>query len=286
MHNCGLVLEGGGMKGLYTAGVLEYFLEKGIFFNYVIGVSAGACMGASYLSRQKGRNKKVNIGLVKDPRYLSWRNFILKRELFGMDFLFDKVPNHIVPFDFSALDNSQEDFLVGTMDCQTGEALYYNKKSHGKDILKIIRASSSLPLIAQPVEYNGKVLLDGGLADPLPVKKAYEDGSRKNVVIMTKAVNDCSRPRRTSAFMRLLYRKYPAVADSLEKRVITYNEALAFIEAEQEKDNVYVIRPSVDLPVSSFERNQKRLLRLYELGYQDAHTHSRRLSLWLEKGMA
>jgi predicted patatin/cPLA2 family phospholipase len=282
MHNCGLVLEGGGMKGLYTAGVLEYFLEKGIFFNYVIGVSAGACMGASYLSRQKGRNKKVNIGLVKDPRYLSWRNFIIKRELFGMDFLFDKVPNHIVPFDFTALDKSQEDFLVGTMDCQTGEALYYNKKRHGKDILKIIRASSSLPLIAQPVEYNGKVLLDGGLADPLPVKKAYEDGSRKNVVIMTKAVNDCTKPRRTSAFMRLMYRKYPAVADSLEKRVITYNEALAFIEAEQEKDNIYVIRPSVDLPVSSFERNQKRLLRLYELGYQDAHTHSRKLSLWLE----
>ncbi|PYZ91717.1 patatin family protein [Salipaludibacillus keqinensis] len=281
MHNCGLVLEGGGMKGLYTAGVLEYFLERDLFFNYVIGVSAGACMGASYLSRQKGRNKEVNIGLVNDSRYLSWRNVILRRQLFGMDFLFDHVPNHIVPFDFTALEKGKEQFLIGTIDCHTGEALYYNKQEHGKDILKIIRASSSLPLIAPPVEYDGRVLLDGGLVDPIPIKKAKKDGNQKNVVIMTKTNNERLKPSRASSFMRLLYRKYPAVADSLHKRLITYNEALSFIEAEQEKGNVFLIQPSEDVPVSSFERNQKRLENLYELGYHDAKTQFGRLSEWV-----
>ncbi|WP_096439112.1 patatin-like phospholipase family protein [Alteribacter populi] len=283
MYNCGLVLEGGGMKGLYTAGVLEYFLEKELFFNYVIGVSAGACMGASYLSRQKGRNKEVNIGLVHDSRYLSWRNFILKRELFGMDFLFDEIPNHIVPFDFTTFGTGKEQFLIGTIDCHTGVARYYNKHEHGKDILKIIRASSSLPFIAKPVEYEGKMLLDGGLVDPIPIKKANEDGSQKNVVIMTKANNQRLKPSRASTFMKLLYRKHPAVANSLQKRRATYNETLSFIESEQEKGNVFLIQPSVDLPVSSFERNQKRLLHLYELGYQDAKVQYEQLKQWLGK---
>lgn len=281
MHNCGLVLEGGGMKGLYTAGVLEYFLEKELFFNYVIGVSAGACMGASYLSRQKGRNKEVNIGLVRDSRYLSWRNLIVKKELFGMDFLFDEIPNNIVPFDFNTFAVSNEKFLIGTIDCHTGKALYYNKQEHGKDILKIIRASSSLPFIAPPVEYDGRVLLDGGLVDPIPIKKAFNDGNQKNVVIMTKSNNQRLQPSRASSFMKLLYRKYPAVADSLLKRLITYNEALSFIELEEERGNVFLIQPSTDLPVSSFERNQHKLLRLYELGYRDAQQHEERLNKWI-----
>lgn len=283
MQNCGLVLEGGGMKGLYTAGVLEYFLEKELFFNYVIGVSAGACMGASYSSRQKGRNKKVNIGLVSDSRYLSWRNLILKRELFGMDFLFDEIPNKIVPFDFNTFATSNEQFIIGTIDCHTGEALYYNKQEHGKDILKIIRASSSLPFIAPPVEYDGRFLLDGGLVDPIPIKKAFNDGNLKNVVIMTKGNNQRLQPSTASSFMKLLYRKYPAVADSLQKRLITYNEALSLIELEVERGNVFLIQPSMDLPVSSFERNPHKLLRLYELGYYDAQRHDQRLTEWINR---
>ena len=136
MKNIGLVLEGGGMKGLYTAGVLEYFMEKNLFFPYVVGVSAGACMGATYLSRQQGRNKKVNTELVSDYRYISYRNLIRKRELFGMDFLFDEVPNKIVPFDFQTFLNCNEQFVIGTTDCESGQAVYYNKTEHGNDILK------------------------------------------------------------------------------------------------------------------------------------------------------
>lgn len=281
MYNCGLVLEGGGMKGLYTAGVLEYFLENELFFSYVSGVSAGACMGASYVSRQKGRNKEVNVGLASDPRFLSWRNLIFKRELFGMDFLFDEIPNKLVPFDYEAFRESKERFLVATMDCQTGEARYYDKEKHGKDILKIIRASSSLPFIAAPVEYEGRMLLDGGLVDPVPVKKSIEDGNEKNIVVLTKGENKRLEPGRTSGLMRLLYRKYPAVAESFRKRLVTYNETLGFLEKEQKSGNIFIIQPSRELPVSSFERNEARLLSLYDLGYNDAKNNVIRLKQWL-----
>ncbi|MBU8906431.1 patatin-like phospholipase family protein [Desertibacillus haloalkaliphilus] len=282
MKNCGLVLEGGGMKGLYTAGVLEYFLEKELFFNYVIGVSAGACMAASYLSRQKGRNKKVNVGLVNDHRYLSLRNLLFKREVFGMDFLFNEVPNHIVPFDFHTFRATKEQFLIATMDCRTGEAVYYNKERNDDDLLKIIRASSSLPFIARPVEYDGRLLLDGGLVDPIPIRKAKNDGIHKNIVITTKPVNEYLKPNRATSVLKRLYRRYPVVADSFEKRLYTYNDSLSMIKTEQDEGNVFLIEPSVDLPVSSFERNQRRLLQLYELGYHDAKKHFNSIMHWLE----
>ncbi|WP_332631826.1 patatin-like phospholipase family protein [Halalkalibacter flavus] len=282
MQNCGLVLEGGGMKGLYTAGVLEYFLEKDLFFSYVIGVSAGACMGASYVSKQMGRNKNVNVGLVNDPRYLSFRNLIFKREMFGMDFLFDEVPRRIVPFDFETFAMTKQQFLIGTMDCHTGEAIYYNKQQHKDDILKIIRASSSIPFIARPVEYDGRLLLDGGLVDPIPLEKAKKDGNQKNIVIMTKSTNERLKASRASSILKRLYRKFPAVADSFEKRLVTYNDTLSFIESEQEEKKVFLIQPSIDLSISGFERNQKRLLELYELGYHDAKMQFERLKKWLE----
>ncbi|MBM7661995.1 putative patatin/cPLA2 family phospholipase [Bacillus mesophilus] len=181
MDQVGLVLEGGGMRGLYSAGVLDFFMEKELYFPYVIGVSAGACMAASYLSRQKGRNQKVNIDLVKDPRYLSWRNLLRKREMFGMDFLFDEVPNRLVPFDFDTFIEGSEEFLVGTTDCQTGQPIYFNKKDHGRNMLTIIRASSSVPFISSSVSYQDKILLDGGIADPIPIKKSQEVETKKTL---------------------------------------------------------------------------------------------------------
>src|SRR5699024_7726118 len=128
MTDTGLVLEGGGMRGLYTAGVLEYFMSKELYLPYVIGVSAGACMGASYLSRQPGRNKKVNLDFVEDKRYISLGNYIKKRELFGMDFIFDEIPNRLVPFDVKTLVDSPEQFTIVTTDCSTGEPVYYKRR--------------------------------------------------------------------------------------------------------------------------------------------------------------
>ncbi|WP_017727738.1 patatin-like phospholipase family protein [Halalkalibacterium ligniniphilum] len=281
MEATGLVLEGGGMRGLYTAGVLEYFLEQNLYFPYVIGVSAGACMAASYLSRQEGRNKKVNIELVSDPRYLSFRNFIRKRELFGMDFLFDEIPTKIVPFDFETFLSEKQQFVVVTTDCETGEAIYFNKHEHGNDILKILRASSSIPFIAPAVEYNKKYLLDGGIIDPIPVKKSQQDGYIKNVVIMTKPKHFKRRPSKAASVVKYLYKRHPMIASLLQERYKIYNDTLSFIEEEKTKGNVFVLQPSVGIPVGRIERNQKKLTELYELGYNDAKSQFNQLKQFL-----
>ena len=270
MKNIGLVLEGGGMRGLYTAGVLEYFLEKQLFFPYVIGVSAGACMAATYLSRQKGRNKKVNTSLVKDPRYLSLRNLVFKRQLFGMDFLFDDIPNRVVPFDYDTFNQGKERFLVGTTCCHTGKAVFFDKEEHSKNILQIIRASSSLPFVAPPVSYHGKLLLDGGLVDPIPIKKSQQDGNIKNVVVMTKAEDYRKKPSKFASLAKITYRSYPAIYDLLQNRHEVYNETLAYIEEEEQQGRTFVMKPSIELPVGRIERNEKNLIALYELGYNDA----------------
>ncbi|MFA9555776.1 patatin family protein [Evansella sp. AB-rgal1] len=281
MQQCGLVLEGGGMRGLYTAGVLEFFLQKNLFFPYVIGVSAGACMAASYLSKQKGRNKQVNIGLANDPRYLSYRNFLLKRELFGMDFLFHEIPNNVIPFDFDTFYSGEEQFWIGTTDCETGEPMYFSKHSIGEDILTIIRASSSIPFIAPAVQYNGKQLLDGGIADPIPIKKAQQDGFKKNIVIMPK--RGVFQTRSKLAFLyKYFVKKHPSIAKVLENSYNIYNETLHYIHQEEKKGNILLIQPSVDLPVSSMERNQKRLTQLYDLGYEDAQKRYHTIYQWLQ----
>jgi predicted patatin/cPLA2 family phospholipase len=270
METVGLVLEGGGMRGLYTAGVLEFFMENNLYFPYVIGVSAGACMAASYLSRQKGRNKKVNTGLVKDHRYLSVRNLLFKRELFGMDFLFDEIPNKIFPFDFETFLKGNEQFIVGTTDCETGKPAYFNKLEHGKNILRIIRASSSIPLISPSVEYNGQFLLDGGIIDPIPIKKSKDDGNVKNVIIMTKAQDYKKRLGKLSSSIKYLFKKYPKIGELIQEHHEIYNNALSFIELESKNNKTFVIQPSINIPVSRIERNPKRLIDLYELGYNDA----------------
>ena len=159
------MLEGGGMRGLYTCGVLEYFMENDLYFNYVIGVSAGACNAASYISRQQRRNEKVIIGFIKDRRYMSLRNLILSKSYFGMDFIFDEIPKKHVMFDFKTYYESPGIFLVGTTDCQTGKPLYLHKDDLGEQF-QALRASASLPMLSPIVNYKGYELLDGGISMP------------------------------------------------------------------------------------------------------------------------
>jgi predicted patatin/cPLA2 family phospholipase len=268
MINSGLVLEGGGMRGLYTAGVLEYFMEKDLYFPYVIGVSAGACMAGSYLSRQVGRNKEVNLGFAGDKRYLSYQNFLKKRELFGMDFIFDEIPNKLVPFDFETFRNATEQLIIGTTDCETGEPVYFDKNTHGEHLLKLLRASSSLPFVAPSVAYDNRLLLDGGISDPIPIRKAQTDGFQKNVIILTKPEGYYKRPSKLSSYFK--YKQHPKINDLLVSRYKHYNETLAYINKEEEKGSVLVIRPSITLPVGRVEKNRTKLQDLYELGLQDA----------------
>jgi predicted patatin/cPLA2 family phospholipase len=281
VYNSGLVLEGGGMRGVYTAGVLEYFLEKQLFFPYIIGVSAGACNGASYVSRQFGRNRQVTIDYVKHRDYISYRNLFLKKELFGMDFIFNKIPTELVPFDFETFNSAAEKFLVGTTDCITGESVYFEKNDITRDILKIMRASSTLPFMAPAIEHQGKILMDGGIADPIPIKKAQIDGVQKNVVILTKPKGYRKKKSSFSWLPNYVYKEFKGLNRALETRYRLYNETLDYIEELESKNKVYVIRPSRNLKVGRVERNPEKLTQLYEVGYEDAKKDYERLVDWV-----
>lgn len=280
-NKVGLVLEGGGMRGVYTAGVLEFFLEHEIAFPYVIGVSAGACNAASYLSKQKGRNKTVTIDYASDPRYISWRNYFKNRQFFGMDFIFDEIPNKHVPYHYDVFYNSPTEFVVGTTDCLTGEPIFFKKEDYQRELLTVLRASSSLPFIAPEVKYQEKTLLDGGISDPIPIKKAQQDGFSKNIVILTRNEGYMKKPSR---FHFLVNRKYPefhGLQKALRNRYKVYNDTMAYLEKEEKAGNVFIIRPNDPLKVGRMERNPEKLKELYNKGYEDARSSLEKLNQWI-----
>lgn len=269
MHNTGLVLEGGGMRGLYTAGVLRYLMEQDIYVPYTIGVSAGACNGSSYIARQIDRNYAANIDYVSHPEYLSYKRFLKKRELFGMDFIFDKIPNELVPFDMKAFCEAKEQFVVGVTDCVTGEPVYYRKEHLIKDITTILRASSSIPFFAPEISYDGRILLDGGVADPIPIQKSQADGNTKNIVVLT-GNKGYMKASSLDWLGKRKYKNYQGLLKALRKRHIVYNDTIRYLEEQEEKGLVVIIRPLVKSDVSRVERNPKKLKKLYNQGYAEA----------------
>ena len=270
LDQTGLVLEGGGMRGVYTAGILECFLEEELFFPYIIGVSAGACNAASYLSKQKGRNKLVTVDYASDPRYISWKNYLRNGQFFGMDFIFDEIPNQHVPYHYDVFYDSPSEFVVGTTDCVTGQPVYFKKQDYGADLLTVLRASSSLPFLAPEIQFQDKILLDGGISDPIPIKKAQQDGYKKNIVILTRNKGYLKKP---SKFHFLVNRKYPnykGLQQSIRMRYQKYNDTVNYLEKEEKEGNILIIRPTEPLKVGRMERNSQRLEELYFQGYQDA----------------
>ncbi|WP_251553768.1 patatin-like phospholipase family protein [Neobacillus muris] len=277
----GLVLEGGGMRGVYTAGILEFFLENNLFFPYVIGVSAGACNAASYLSKQKGRNKTVTIEYASDPRYISWRNYLKNRQFFGMDFIFDEIPNQHVPFDYDSFYDSPCEFVVGTTDCLSGEPVYFKKKDYKRDLLAVLRASSSLPFIAPEVQFQNKILLDGGISDPIPIKQAQKDGYLKNIVILTRNVDYRKKPSKFHFLVKRKYSEYKGLQKALQERFQTYNQTLSYLEEEEKKGHVLIIRPTEPLNVGRMERDPGKLEDLYNQGYRDAQALKDRIVTYI-----
>lgn len=269
MQNTGLVLEGGGMRGLYTAGVLRYLMEQDIYLPYTIGVSAGACNGSSYIARQIDRNYMANIDYVSHPEYLSYKRFLKKRELFGMDFIFDKIPNELVPFDLKAFCEAKEQFVVGVTDCVTGEPVYYRKEQLTKDVTTILRASSSIPFFAPVISYDGRMLLDGGVADPIPIQKSQADGNTKNIVVLT-GNKGYMKGSSFDWFGKRLYKNYQGLLKALRNRHILYNDTIRYLEEQEEKGHVVLIRPIEKSDVSRVERNPKKLKKLYNQGYAEA----------------
>ncbi len=281
IKDTGLILEGGGMRSMYTAGVLDFFIKEDIYFEYNIGVSAGASMAASYISRQFRRNHRVTAKYIKDKRYLSLSNYIKRKELYGMDFVYHYIPTYLEPFDFEKFDQAEEKFVVVTTDCETGEAVYFDKNDTKGSLLTALEATSSLPLMANPVQYKGHTLLDGGIVDPIPIKKSIEEGYTKNVLILTRPKGYRKTPSRFSKVFRM--KAYPKVNHLMELRYKHYNKTLDWIEEEEDKGNIFVIRPTNTLAVDRVEKDPRKLDALYREGYADAEKIYKDLKEYVEK---
>jgi len=282
MNNIGLVLEGGGLRGIYTAGVLDAFLLNGIELNYCIGVSAGVCNALSYISKQKERSRNVNINYINDKRYFSIRNFITTGSMFGYRMLFDTIPNELLPFDYDSYKKSSCRLVAGATDCVTGEEVYYTLDSVRKQY-DIINASISLPFISRIVKYDNKELLDGGLADPIPIKKSIADGNEKNIVVLTQHRGYQKTPSSLNNYAKIKYKRYPKLIEVLNERHNIYNDTLGNISILEEEKKVFAIYPSKPLEISRFEKDTNKLLDVYNLGLSDTLNSMDNLKEFIDK---
>lgn len=264
-----LVLEGGGMRGQYASGVMDGFLQAGLRFPYVIGVSAGISNAASYVAGQAGRNREIFTRFAGDRRYFSWRNWLRGGNPFGMDFIYRELPDHI-PFDFEAFAASPVRFRVGATDCATGRAVFFDKDD--APLAEALIASASLPMVGRMARVKGRLYLDGGIAAPIPFRQAAADGFSRRVVVLTR--NRGFRKRAPGpavhAAIRWKYRRFPALADAVARQHETYNRALDELAAEEAAGRVRVIRPSHPLAVGRYSQNREELERLYQNGLADA----------------
>ncbi len=271
MYQAGLVLEGGGMKGVYTAGVLDLFLDKGLEFSSVYGVSAGACSMCSYISKQRGRALDVNIDYLDSKRYCSVESMILSGDLFNVNTCYNLIPNYLNPIDNETFMQYEGKAYSVVTNIATGRPEYLQVKDSVKDIDKV-RASASLPLVSRTVRINGKPYLDGGISDSIPLQKSVRDGNRKNVVVMTKEVGFRRKPTDSGqlALIKVRYAKYPKVAQLMAERHIMYNECLDYIENMEREGKVFVIRPQYASEVARIERDKAKMQALYDQGYKEA----------------
>lgn len=270
LKNGALVLEGGGLRGVYTSGAIRFLVDKGIYFPYVIGVSMGACNAANYISHQPERNRIVNIRYVNDHRYLSYYDLLTKGELFGMQFIFNTIPHSLVPFNFNTFMENDAKCFTTVTDCETGEPVYYEKREVGEDYLKILQASCSLPFLAKAVHYRGRILMDGGLSDAVPIHKSIKDGNKKNVLILTRPKGYRKSKPRWLWFNHLLNSKYKGLLEILSKRHVRYNQTMNFIDELEQRSDIFVIRPQEALTAGRLERNKEKLYAAYDQGYGDA----------------
>lgn len=269
MEKIGLILEGGGMRGIYTAGVLDFFIEKDIEVDIVIGVSAGSCHGASYLSRQFKRSYHATLDYIEDKEYLSFRNLIKTGSIFGMDFIFNKIPNELNIFDHKTFNKSKSKFIVVTTNCESGKAEYFELKDMNKEIL-YMQASSSIPMFANIVEVDGYKLVDGGIADSIPIEYSLSQGYKKNIVILTRDETYKKDKLKFIPIIKSRYREYPKLVDAMENRHINYNKSLDLVKKLEDTGDTFVIRPKKPVKISQLEKNREKLNQLYEDGYNDA----------------
>lgn len=264
-----MVLEGGATRGVFTSGALDYLMEKEVYLSHVIGVSAGSCNGVDYVSRQIGRTRDCMIHKEKEySYYYGFTKFVREKSILDMDMVFDKYPNEIFPFDFDTYFASDMECEIVTTNCETGRAEYMTESSDRKRLMKLCRASSSMPLVSPIVNIDGVPYLDGGLADSIPVKRAFRKDNDKIVIILTRNPGYRKKPvsKGVGNLYRRAYKKYPNLVRASIRRNHLYNRQVEWIEKLEQEKKIYVLRPLIPT-VSRLEKNYDTLMNFYEHGY-------------------
>lgn len=280
-----IVLEGGATRGVFTSGVLDYLMEEDLYFSHVIGVSAGSCNGVDYVSRQIGRTKKCMIPEKKEYSYYSGvRNVIKGKSILDMDMVFDTFPKKIYPFDFETYFQSDMVCEIVTTNCETGKAEYMTEGEDPDRLMKLCRASSSMPLLSPIVNVDGVPYLDGGLADSVPIRRALKLGNEKIVLVLTRNPGYRKKPisKGTAKLYRRAYKKYPNLVHAAVYRNHVYNKTMELVERLEEEEKIFVIRPLVPT-VSRLERDETALTAFYQHGYNLMKRQREALQRYLEK---
>ena len=266
----GLVLEGGAMRGMYTAGILDVLMEQKIQTDGIIGVSAGAVFGCNYKSGQIGRTLRYNLQFCGDKRYGTIHSLVKTGDIYDVDFCYHQIPEVIDPFDNDAFVKNPAEFYVVCTDVNTGKAIYHKCTDCGRDDLKWMQASASMPLVSKIVETDGYQLLDGGIADSIPVMWFRRQGYKKNLVILTRPDGYRKKKMKFQGAMNVMLRHHPNLAKAMARRYKVYNRTLDKIEELKAKGEVMVLCPSHLIEVSRLEKDPEKLKALYQLGREDA----------------
>ena len=279
----GLVLEGGAMRGIFTAGVTDIMMENGIDFDGVIGVSAGAAFGCNYKSKQNGRAIRYNLKFCNDKRFCSVQSLIKTGDMFGAEFCYHELPSKHDIFDTKTFEENPQEFYVVCTDVITGKPVYKRLDKAEYNDLEWIRASASMPLASRIVEIDGYKLLDGGISDSIPLAYFQKIGYEKCVVILTQPKGYIKTPSKSIYAAKLMLRKYPELLKTLENRPEVYNKQVKYIRNEEKKGNVFVIAPEEKLPVNRVEHDADKLRAVYEIGRKIGKNRLNDLKAFLEK---
>jgi len=277
----GLVMEGGAMRGMFTAGVTDVLMENKIEFDGAVGVSAGAVFGCNYKSQQVGRVIRYNTAYCRDPRYCSIRSLIKTGDMYGEDFCYRLMPQELDIFDTYTFEKNPMEFFVVCTDVNTGKAVYHKCLDGKADDLQWMRASASMPLASRIVEAGGYQLLDGGIADSIPFKFMENSGYDRNVLILTQPEGYIKKKNNLLPILRIALRKYPAVIKAIEIRHIMYNDTVQYIKEKEKNGEIFVVRPEAPLEIGAVEHDKNELVRVYNMGRASAEKNLKSLKNFL-----
>ena len=269
MYQGALVLEGGGFRGVYTAGVLDFLMDQKVLFSSVYGISAGACNALNYLSQDRGRYVEIALRFCNDPRYMGFGQLLRTGSIFNWQFSFYDIPEQYLPFDYDTFYASPMELKVGATDCQNGNCRWFSNRA-GDDTIACSIASSSMPLLSKMQKIDGREYLDGGIADSIPVNQAQADGWDKQLIVLTQNEGYVKKPNRLMPVIRRFYRDYPALCQAMERRHETYNQSLEQARQLEQQGKAVIIQPSRPMVLKRIEKDTAKLQAAYENGYEDA----------------